>query len=264
MGIDIFSILHKSPSGDSLIPHRDPGADSATTFLQENLNLGGSVREKNILHEFLAGNIPDFLRKFSPITVKNGSDSITYLTTSDYLCLGTNKDYARIPMNPHTAQAIADKYDCTLPTRKMTNDIWAQAVNKLDPKPWGPPYDSTMMATSRIIIHNLRIQNQLTGKDHTALTAGHKKDVVLTNKLSPNNPNKRVAIYGWIQSGGQAIQPLNPVSHEETYADYSHGIRLIANDVVVNGNPMRIQDIFSDTKFSALVSDEGPLTFKRY
>jgi hypothetical protein len=182
---------------------------------------------------------------------------------SDYLCLGQS-DYVRMPMNPHTAQKIADQYDCSLPTRKMVNDIWHASVNKLSPKPWGPPYDSSMMHTDRIGIHNGRIQNQLQGHDHTQLTSGHKKDVVLTNKLSPNNPNKRVAIYGWIQSNGQAIQQLNPKDHEDTYADYSHGVRLIANDVIVNGNPMRIKDVFSHPQLSALISDEGVLTFTKY
>lgn len=100
--------------------------------------------------------------------------------------------------------------------------------------------------------------------DPHALTSGHKKDVVITNRLYPNNPNKRVAIYGWIQSNGQPIQGLNPVSHEDTYEDYSHGIRMISNDVIVNGNPMRMQDVFSDAKLWMLVSDEGPLTFQRY
>lgn len=265
MGMNIFSVLGGgSPSGDALIPHRDPGASSGSMFIQENMNLGGATRETNILHEFLAGNVPDFLRKFIPVTVTIGSNSISYLVMADYLSIGLDTDYVRMPMNPHTAQAIATQYDCTLPTRKMVNDIWSHATNKLDPKPWGPPYDASMMATSRIAIQNEKIQAQLAGKDSTALTAGHKKDVVLTNRLSPNNPNKRVAIYGWIEANGQPIQQLNPVSHEDTYEDYSHGIRMIANDVIVNGNAMRIQDVFSDAKLSALISDEGILTFQRY
>lgn len=265
MGINVFSVLGgSSPNGDALIPHRDPGAITGSVFIQENMNVGGAVRENNILHEFLAGNVPDFLRKFAPVTISDGDNSISYLVMPDYLSLGTDSDYVRMPMNPHTAQTIADKYDCTLPTRKMVNDIWAHAVNKLEPKPWGPPYDATMMATSRIGIQNTKIQNQLAGKNFKALTAGHKKDVVLTNRLFPKNPNKRVAIYGWILASGNAIQQLNPVSHEDTYEDYSHGIRMIANDVIVNELPMRIQDVFADAKLSALLSDEGPLTFQRY
>jgi hypothetical protein len=266
MGMNIFSVLNGTSANNLLIPNRDPGSVSGSIFIQNNLNLIGAEREQNILNEFIHGNIPDFLRNFTPITVTNNTDSITYLVMPDVLCIGSNDDYVRMPMNPLTAQKIADQYDCTLPTRKMSNDIWKNAVNKLDPRPWGPPYDGDMIKTYRIGVHNTTIQNQLSASnlDPHSLTSGHKKDVVLTNRLYPNNPNKRAAIYGWIQSNGQAIQGLNPVSHEDTYEDYSHGIRMIANDVIVNSNPMRIQDVFSDTKLWALVSDEGPLTFQRY
>lgn len=265
MGMNIFSVLGgDSPNGDVLIPHRDPGAITGSVFIQENMNLGGAVRESNILHEFLSGNVPDFLRKFTPITVTNNSDSISYLVMPDYLSIGTDQDYVRMPMNPHTAQSIADKYDCTLPTRKMVNDIWKASVNKLVPKPWGPPYDSSMMSTNRIIVQNQKIQAQLAGKDYKALTAGHKKDVILSQTLAPNNPKKRVCIYGWIEANGQPIQQLNDFSHEDIYQDYSHGIRMIANDVMINDNPARISDIFSDAKLAALISDQGPLTFQKY
>ena len=264
MGMDIFSIVGVNSSGNVLIPGRDPGAVTGSMFIQNNMKLSGTTRENNILHEFLGGNIPDFLRDFTAVEVLGAAGQITYLVMPDYLSIGSNDDYVRMPMNPLTAQAIADKFDCTLPTRKMVNDIWKISVNKVSPLPWGPPYDYSMMSTERIGIHNERIQKQLEGKDHTKLLSGHKKDVVLTNKLYPGNPSKRVAIYGWIQSNGQPIQGLNPVSHEDTYADYSHGIRLIANDVIVNGNPMRIKDVFADTKLSALISDEGSLKFTRY
>lgn len=264
MSIDIFNVFGSSSSGNSLIPARDPGSVTGSTWIQENMNLMGAVRENNILQEFLHGNIPDFLRKFVAVAVTDGTNTITYLVMPDVLCIGSNEDYVRMPMNPHTAQSIANQFDCTLPTRKMANDIWKNAVNKLEPKPWGPPYDLDMEKTHRIGTHNSTINVQLAGKDATALTSGHKKDVVLTNKLYPNNPARRVAIYGWFQLNGEPIQGLNPVSHEDTYEDYSHGIRMIVNDVMVNGNPMRIQDVFADAKLSSLISDEGPLKFTKY
>ncbi len=265
MGIDIFSIFGgSSASGGSLIPIRDPGSLTGFAFCQANMNLVGAAREQHILDEFMHGNVPDFIRHFAPVTVTKGSDSITYLVTSDYLCLGSNEDYVRMPMNPHTAQTIAFRYDCTLPTRKIVNDLWLQSPNRLVPKPWGPPYDADMEKTHRILTHSNTIQAQLKGLNPTLLTSGHKKDVVLTNYLGTNNPRKRVAIYGWIQPNGQPIQGLNYFSHDDYYADYSHGIRLIANDVMVNGFPMRIQDVFRHPTFSALISDEGPLKFLKY
>lgn len=237
---------------------------TGSQFIQDNMNLMGAVRQANILREFQNANMPNLLRNFIPITVSDGVNSITYQVTPDVLCIGDDNDYVRMPMNPHTAQAIADRYNCSLITRKMSNDIWKAAVNKLEPRPWGPPYDADMQRTYRIGVHNATIQKQLEGRDPRALTSGHKKDVVLTNKLYPNNPYKRVAIYGWIQLNGQPIQGLNPTSHEDTYEDYSHGIRLVANDCIVNGMNMKIQDVFQHPVYSSLVSDEGPLRFLRY
>jgi hypothetical protein len=263
MSIDIFNVLGVS-DGNSLIPHRDPGSCTGSDFIKNNINLMGAARETNILNEFAHGNIPDFLRKFVPITITNGSDSLTYLVMPDYLCLGQDNDYVRMPMNPHTAQTIADQYDCTLPTRKMVNDIWKISVNKLISQPWGPPYDADMERTHRIGTHSNTINKQLVGKNYAALTSGHKKDVVLTNKLYPNNPTKRVAIYGWIQLNGTAIQGLNPTAHDDLYADYSHGIRLCSNDAILNGNAIRMKDVFSNQKLAAAVSDEGQLKFIRY
>lgn len=256
-----FSDFFKN--SNTLIPKQN-NPITGSEFIKNNMSLSGKIRENNIRNEFLNGNIPDFLRNFSGIEVKNNTDTITYLVMPDYLSIGTDLDYVRMPMNPHTAQEIANKYDCTLPTRKMVNDIWKQSINKVSPLPWGPPYDASMESTDRISIHNNRIQNQLIDKDYKLLMSGHKKDVVLTNKLYPNNPNKRVCIYGWIQLNGQPIQGLNPFSHEDTYADYSHGIRLIANDVIVNGNLMRIKDVFTDSKLCNLLSDEGVLQFTSY
>src|SRR5574338_890414 len=263
MGINIFSALNSSNEG-YLIPTRDPGAVSGSQFIQNNINLGGAVREQNIFNEFMHGNVPDFLRDFTEVKYSDGNNIITYLVMTDYLSIGSNEDYVRMPMSPLTAQKLANKFDCTLPTRKMVKDIWNQSENKLIPLPWGPPYNADMERTHRIGTHSQRIDAQLSGRNKFALTSGHKKDVVLTNRLYPNNPARRVAIYGWIQLSGIAIQDLNPTSHGDTYADYSHGIRLIANDVIVNGNPMRIQEVFADPRLAPLVSDEGVLRFTRY
>lgn len=251
-------------SSNNLIPVRNPNSITGSQFIQNNINIKGNIREQNILNEFLSGNIPDFLRNFKAIDVISGNNILTFLTMSDYLSIGSNQDYVRMPMSPLTAQQIANKYDCSLPTRSMVNTIWKNSANKLNPKPWGPPYDQSMSDTYRYGVHNTTINNQLINKNYAELTSGHKKDVVLTNKLYPNNPNHKVAIYGWIQSNGTPIQGLNPSDHSSDYADYSHGIRLICNDVMVNNVPRRLIDIFHDSKLSSLISDEGILNFTKY
>ena len=237
---------------------------SGSEFCKEHISTPMPRRETAILNEISSGNIPEFLRHFKTITIESNGNTIKYFASPDYLSIGSDDDYVRMPMNPLTAQAICNEFDFTLPTKKMVTDIWKQSSNKLEPSPWGPPYDSSMMSMTRVPIHSARIDNQLKDLDKTSLTSGHKKDVVLTNRLYPNNPNKRVAIFGWIKKSEEPIQGLNPVSHEDTYQDYSHGIRLIMNDVFINGKLARIQDIFGDANLSALISDEGPLKFIKY
>src|SRR5579863_9624176 len=108
--IDIFGIINGSPSPNALIPARDVNAVSGSQFIQDNMNNSIVEREANILKELLAGNIPDFLRNFKPVTVTEGNDSITYLVMSDVLSIGDDSDYLRIPCNALTSQAACDKY----------------------------------------------------------------------------------------------------------------------------------------------------------
>lgn len=244
------------------VPTRSSTAVSGSQFIQANLNLSGSARESHIIQELAAGNIPDFLKNLTAITVSNSAGRVTYYVMTDYISIGSEQDYVRIPMTPISAQIIADAYGCILPTRKMVNDIWKNSVVKLPPKPIPP--DSQMGSTKRYADHNAMVQKQLVSTSFDALLSGHKKDVVLTNKLFPNNPNKRVAIYGWIQLNGVAIQGLNPTSHESTYADYSHGIRYVSRKVLVNDEVKDILDVLKDSQLSSLLSDEGILNFVRY
>lgn len=250
--------------GATIIPARNPDAVTGSQFIQANLKLVGSPRWSHILTECILGNIPDHLRHFKQVTSNIGANYITYVVMPDVLSIGSNDDFCRVPMDPHTAQYIATKYDCTLPTVRMVNDIWKASPNKLAPHPMNA--DADMSKTYRFNDHNAVIQQQMLSNNFNVsdLTSGHKKDVVLTNYLSPNNHNKRVAIYGWMQLNGQPIQPLNPASHADYYEDYSHGIRLIANDCLVNDSPMRMKDVFAHPVYSALVSNEGPLTFTSY
>ncbi len=259
------SFQENSLSAYVFIPERKSEYLTGTQFCQNNMTNSINEREENILQEFIKGNVPEFIRNFKPVIVTEGSNIITYMVSSDYMSIGTDEDYVRMPMSAPFAQQLADKFNCSLITTKMSNDIWLTAENKLEPKPKGPPYDLSMMSMKEIMIHNGKIQNQLLGKDYTALTAGIKKDVVISNKLSPNNPKKRVAVYGWHQLDGVPIQGLNAVSHErDFYLDYSHGVRLVAKDVLVNDILMNIEDVFKNPSLSNLVSNEGVLTFLKY
>lgn len=246
-----------------LIPSRSTNV-TGSQFANNNYNTDVNVREFNILNEIQSGNMPDFLRKFTSIHITVGNNSITYLTMPNYLSIGSDDDYLIIPMNAITAQKICKQFDCSLPTKLMVDQIWKQSINKLAPKPFGPPYDANMFSTARYVWSDKEIKKQMVGKDINKLTAGHKKDIIISNNLSPNNYNRKVCIYGWHNTDGTVIQGKNYFTHEVTYFDYSQTIRLIANDVIVNGSPRRLQDVFVDPVFCNLVSDEGIVTFLNY
>ena len=174
----------------------------------------------------------------------------------DYLSIGSNQDFIRIPMGLYTAVEIADKFGFVLPTTKIVDAIFQQSVFRLRPEPMqaGPE----MRSTAYYLIHNQKIRKQLydVGCSLGELIAGHKKDVVLTARLAKRRG--RVAIYGWHSPSGIPIQPLSTF-HGANYADYSHGVRLISDMALVNGEVRPIWSILEDPMLASILNDEGPL-----
>ena len=85
--------------------------------------------------------------------------------------------------------------------------------------------------------------------------------MVVSAKLT--SVTNKVAIYGWHHTNSVAIQPLY-TGHRADWADYSHGIRLVSQTVLLNGQPTNITAILSDTNLCQLLSDEGVITQPRY
>ena len=98
------------------------------------------------------------------------------------------------------------------------------------------------------------------GLDPSGLLAGHKKDVVLTKQLAAHP--KQVAIFGWFKADGRPIQPLY-LGHENTYADYSHGIRMFSRECVLDGTAVDLAWLLQDPELCMGVSDEGALPLVR-
>ena len=73
-----------------------------------------------------------------------------------------------------------------------------------------------------------------------------------------------MAIYGWHQTNGvPTIQPLY-LGHTASWVDYSQCIRLVSNEIILNGKSAALSDVLADPKFSVLLSDEGPISNPRY
>ena len=244
------------------LPEREESFQTGTEIIASIVDLPIQEREQYLLKEVLKGNVPSFLREMIAIKGKaliaGENKQITYYVIADYLALGSNEDYFLCPMTPLLAQKIADELNCILPTRKMVNQIWEAASVKMEPEPIPP---NPEMATVPIFAqHNAMVLKQrnvyLSEKPLSSLVSGHKKDVVISNKIYGNPTPKRVIIYGWHFQTGKNIQPLYS-GHVNTYVDYSHGVRLVQNEVFVNGDTLLATDILKSSKSNGLLSDEG-------
>jgi hypothetical protein len=243
------------------IPPRPSSAPAGAEFARQVAALSERDRDVAIRDALLGGNVPQFLRTAVPIeligrVIDGVVTRVTLCVLPDYLAVGTARDSLLVPMGLDTALAVADAFGFILPTRKMVDAVYQQAVVRLSPQPLPP--GEQMRSTGYYVRHNELVQAQRSTASATpaVLTAGHKKDLVITKQLW-STPG-RVAIYGWHRSEKAPIQPLSIV-HGARYADYSHGVRLVSTTAFVDGKPRSIYDLMRDERFATLLSDEGPL-----
>ncbi len=221
-----------------------------------------AARDSLAVQEILAGNIPSFFKKFVAVT-STMHDSMgirheaVFYVSPDYLAVGTDADWARIPLTPMAAQKIADSFQCFLPTRKMVDLIYQQAAIKLEPVPMYAYRDSSITMWQ----HHLIIEGQRKGK--AGLIAGIKKDIVLSGKISRDAKPNREAIYGWHRLNGKPIQPLY-TGHINWWTDYSHGIRLIWQTIKVDGKAMHYIDVLKHPVYQKLLCDEDWCDYYKY
>ncbi|MCX6137092.1 MAG: T9SS type A sorting domain-containing protein [Ignavibacteriales bacterium] len=252
------------------IPPRPAGAMTGSQFMTSVAGMTFDQREAQIYAQASQGNIPDFMRTTKKIQsvfqdVNGLSHTVIYEVMPDYLCIGSNTDFCRIPTGPITAQKLANLFGATMPTSKLVDDIYVNADVKLAPV----TYDPNVYQISSLPIfvqHNsaIEVQRATAGKPLGALVGGIKKDVVISNKIvDPANPN-HVVIYGWHQLNGLPIQPLYN-GHVNYYVDYSHGIRFINNELLVDSVVMTATTMMMDaTLYKVLSNETGAMTQASY
>jgi hypothetical protein len=234
---------------------------TGSEFVRHVAALSEPQREQAILRQLLAGNVPDFLRTLRSVQLRHTLEdkrtvTVTVCVTPDYLAIGADDDFLRIPMNLYTAMAVASRFGFVLPTKKLVDAIYDQSAYRLTPEPMPP--GPQMRSTTYYETHNRKIKEQCLarGMPLGALVAGHKKDVVLTNRLA-HQPGS-IAIYGWHRQAGMPIQPLSTV-HGAQYADYSHGIRLVSDTVWLDGQPWSIYKVLQHPELAKVLSTEGAI-----
>lgn len=247
-----------------VLPQRSPGTLQGSQLLAQLRTLSLAEREADVWREFEAGNVPAFLGRLVPVqveaTVQGRRRTATFWCAPDYFGLGHDEDWFRMPVTSQLAQRIADRCRCVLPTRAMVDVIWVKAPVKLTPHPFHPgSFD--IVSVSLFYEHHLRIEAQRDGRPRHLLVAGIKKDIV-SSVLIEDWPG-RVVIYGWHRPDGAPIQPLSKV-HTDAHVDYSHGLRLVAADMEVDGTATTVAAVLADPELHVLLSDEGPIAKPRY
>jgi hypothetical protein len=198
------------------------------------------ARDEAILQEIVNGNIPRFLWQGTVVTVKfTGKDkkahTIHYQVMRDYLTVGNTRDHVIVPLIPASAQRIADRFGCILPTRMMVDQIFNAAGVKLNAQRraywmqgqtdkktgkkvpvYDPAKDTTLathaydeylkkpdcqISTAAYLEHDLAIRKQLKDEEGIErgnampLIAGHKKDLVIAKDARAD----RLQAYGWFE-----------------------------------------------------------------
>lgn len=221
-------------------------------------------REQRVRAQFAAGNVPARLANLAPVTISEEIDgewrTVTVWVTPDYFAIGTDEDDLRMPLSPSTAQWLCDQLGCALPTPRLVDAIWLQARHKVTPQPISPKQHD-IASLPVFAMHDRMVDAQTAREPGDALVAGHKKDVVLSTLLQ-EWPD-RVVLYGWHRLDGTPIQPKSK-AHTTPHVDYSHGIRLVARTILLDGEPTTLDAVLADPRLCALLSDEGPLPAARY
>lgn len=217
-------------------------------------------RDSMAVRWYSDGNFPEFMRRFARVDVEFATSDgrnvkAHYYVAPDYLCVGTDSDFLRLPVTPHAGQRIADMLGCFLSTPKICDDVYRAADVKLEPMPM--MYEREALQT--FVVHNYIIEGQRKGRK--GLVAGHKKDVVITQVLS-GKPG-RIALYGWHKPDGKPIQPVY-TGHIMRYVDYSHGFRLVKREIWVDGREMDYTEVLAHPEYWRALSYDPGQTFTAY
>ncbi|MFH1567144.1 MAG: hypothetical protein ABIL09_04030 [Gemmatimonadota bacterium] len=243
-----------APMSLETIPPRPAEAIGGTEFAERTADLPVEERQATALAEIRAGNVPQFLRALVPVELRaEGVAAVaTVWVMPDYLAIGSDEDFLRWPFTWPGAQEASRALGLVPATTRIADACWAQAALRLRPQPM--PACKEMVDNPYFLEHQRRVEEQRHGRATGQLTAGHKKDVVLTVRLRERAG--RVAIYGWHHPDGTPIQPLTIV-HLAGYADYSHGLRLVYPVAQVDGREVPLLQALQDPELAPLFSDEG-------
>ena len=226
-----------------------------------------------VLQQVADGNMPGTWNDWVTIKTKGSKGTEVEFEASPHgLRLGTSSDWVEIPLDgPHSA-AAAEILDCKLATAWMVKQIHLQAMKEGEGKvvkffaapeiaealgiKWNPnrPDGEAMESPEFILVKNVMLHAWLAGNKVSdgMLVSGYFKSVVQPVEGMTNRSGKtsRLEIVGGYNDKGKPIQGLSGGFHWEAYFDYSHNIRLVKDEMKVNGETMTMNQFFSTSKYA--------------
>lgn len=250
---------------------------TASDFLTGTTHTRPIERERAVLSMIEAGAVPSFNADRVHIEWQNDGHGCGAEVSADYVMIGNDADFMRIPVLPATAQRIADHYGARLPTRKLVDKIMQRADVRLVAR----PLPTTRMRENRTYIESHEhIEEQLLATPEFRrgmLVAGHKKDLVVGPKVT----SKNVVIYGFCKTlRAKKGDPLAFVGeengkrwsyqwwqpefggHDNSWTDYSQNVRLVYR-LFVDGAERPYDECMKDPTIAKFFADR-PFSATRY
>jgi hypothetical protein len=188
--------------------------------------------------------------------------SASYDVMPDYLTI----DGLKVPVSPVVAERIAHHFGLSLPTGKMSKQIYEASTAKIPPKPIDP--NSHAITSSKEIANFSDSYQKEMAKykaDDNTIYGGGMKDLIV-----PEGDPNFVHATGWYDTNGKPIQGFRQSNHGLDYADYSHGTRLTGNFIFKkNGKtigPLTLEQIMTDPKYKEFIPfiSDKPGSYKTY
>lgn len=228
-----------------------------------------SSRDQALLDAVLAG-------RFTPLAwARVRCGRVELQVSTDVLAV----DGVRIGCTPPLAQALADAFNCLLPTPVIADAIFTQASEQLSfHGQWRPGADISRHEFE--VSHSAAIDRELHGRTGLADTMG--KHWVLCRSLfdlaatghrctyGAHSPKYGgLAIYPSVSNylpgcpSAWVIQPAPPhrlsIGHTDPHHDYSQTMRLVRRACLVDGQPADLAAVLTDPVLAHEVSHEGAL-----
>jgi hypothetical protein len=291
--------VEEAPGAENWIPEptfpsRPTGAPGGAAFMQTIWGEGAPRtradwirRDDAMVAALVVGNMPAWLRQWITIEVRDSSPNVKVRVLPDYLCVGSDADYRHVPLDQQSAQRVADAFTACLPTAKICHAIWRKTPpthrigaipRDYNVTPWTrrrlirQPWAQT--STAAYDEHSREIQKKFgTTIRPGQLVSGHKKDVVLSQRLHAQ-PAK-IAFHGFYDSNGYPFQPCYggaagpvPTCNRETptlahpegkgrFSDYSQGVRLVHPVMTIDGRMALYNDVLRNKELCRLISTEA-------